>query len=141
MHFHVRTSRFSYSEATVIVVEGQFDLASVASVAAPAEESIATGRPIAFDLSACTFIDSTAIRFLAQVARLPDVPVAIVVGKSPIRMTLAAAPVNEDIPVFSLVGEALDSLHERRKGLTDGRWSPADRREERETIEAARLRE
>ena len=141
MHFHVRTSRFSYSEATVIVVEGQFDLASVASVAAPAEESIVTGRPIAFDLSACTFIDSSAIRFLAQVARLPDVPVAIVVGRSPIRTTLAAVPLNGGFPVFSGVGEALDSLHDRRSGLADGRWSPVDRREEGETIEAAGLRE
>jgi anti-anti-sigma regulatory factor len=141
MHFHVRTSRFTYSEATVIVVEGQFDLSSVASVAAPAEESIITGRPIAFDLAACTFIDSSAIRFLVQVARLPDVPVAIVVGKSPIRMTLAAMPTNGGIPVFSVVEEALDSLHDRRKGLADGRGGPVDRREERETIEAAGLRE
>jgi STAS domain-containing protein len=80
MHFHVSTTRFTYAEATVIVVDGQFDLASVASVAAPAEESILTGRPTAFDLSGCTFIDSSAMRFLVQVARVPEVPMAIVVA-------------------------------------------------------------
>ena len=119
MHFHVSTSRFTYADATVIVVEGQFDLASVNSVAAPAEESILTGRPIAFDLSGCTFIDSSAMRFLVQVARLPDVPMAIVVGRSPIRAAFAVIPMNEGVPVFPALDEALDWLHGRHKELAD----------------------
>ena len=136
MHFHVSTSRFTYTDATVIDVEGKFDLASVASVAAPAEESILTGRPIAFDLAACTFIDASAMRFLVQVARLPEVPMAIVVGGSPIRPALAFMPGSEGIPVFSLLDEALDWLHDRSKELADGLRSPVDGHEQREAIEA-----
>jgi anti-anti-sigma regulatory factor len=136
MHFHVSTSRFTYGDVTVIKVEGQFDLASVNSVAAPAEESILTRRPIAFDLSGCTFIDSSAMRFLVQAARLPDVPTAVVVGRSPIRAALAVMPMNEGIPVFPVLDEALDWLHDCRKGLADGRRSPVTRDEQREAIEA-----
>ena len=139
MHFHVSTSRFTYADATVIVVDGQFDLASVNSVAAPAEESILTARPIAFDLSACTFIDSSAMRFLLQVARLPDVPMAIVVGKSPIRRAFAVMPMNEGVPVFPALEEALAWLHDRRAELADDRRSPADGHEE--VIEPAALSE
>lgn len=141
MHFHVSTTRFTYAEATVIVVDGQFDLASVASVAAPAEESILTGRPIAFDLSRCTFIDSSAMRFLVQVARLPEVPMAIVVGGSPIRALLAVRPIHEGIRVLPALNEALDWLHDRSKELADGRRSPADGHEQREAIEGAGLQE
>jgi len=141
MHVHVRTSRFTYSGATVIVVEGQFDLAAVASVAGPSEESTIAGRPIAFDLTGCTFIDSGAMRFLVQVARLAEVPMAIVVGKSPIRPTLTLMPMTEGIPAFPVLDEALDWLHERHRLVADGRWSPADHHEEGEALEAAWLRE
>jgi hypothetical protein len=137
MHCHVSTARFTYAEATVIVVDGQFDLASVASVAVPAEESILTGRPIAFDLSGCTFIDSSAMRFLVQVARLPEVPMAIVVGGSPIRAVLAARPMYEGIRVLPVLKEALDWLHDRSRELADGRRSPVDGHEQREAIEGA----
>jgi STAS domain-containing protein len=136
MHFHVSTSRFTYTDATVINVEGEFDLASVASVAAPAEESILTGRPIAFDLSGCTFIDLSATRFLLQVARLPEVPMAIVIGGSPIGAALALMPMNEGIPVFPSLDQALDWLRDRRRELGDGRSSPLDGDEQREAIEA-----
>jgi hypothetical protein len=107
MHFHVSTSRFTYTDATVINVEGEFDLASVASVAAPAEESILTGRPIAF-----------------------------VIGGSPIGAAVALMPMNEGIPVFPSLDQALDWLRDRRRELGDGRSSPLDGDEQREAIEA-----
>jgi hypothetical protein len=125
MHFHVSTSRFTYPGATVIAFDGQFDLASVNSVATPAEESILTRRPILFDLSACTFIDSSAMRFLIQVARLPDVPMAIVIGESPIRSAFAVLPMNEGVPVFPSFERALDWLRDRREPADQSSSAPA----------------
>jgi len=136
MHFHVSTSRFTHSEATVIRVEGEFDVASVPSVAAPADQSIRTGRPIAFDLSGCSFIDSSAMRFLMQAARLPEVPMAIVAGKSPIGAALAVMPMNEGVPVFPALDEALDWLQDRRGEPGDGGGSPVDGDEQGEAVEA-----
>ncbi len=98
MDSHVRISRFTYSDATVIAIDGQFDLASVSSVATPAEESILTRRRIGFEVSACTRIDASALRFLLQVARQPDVPMAIVVGASPIRSTFAVMSIDQGVP-------------------------------------------
>lgn len=105
--FHVRISRFTYADAMVITVDGQFDLASVNSVATPAEESILTQRPIVFDLSACTLIDSSALRFLLQVAQLPDVPMAIVFGESPVRSTFAVMSIDHGVPGFPTLESAL----------------------------------
>jgi anti-anti-sigma factor len=73
MPFHVRISRFTYADATVIAIDGDLDLASVNALATPAEESILTRRPIVFDLSGCTYIDTSALRFLLEVSRWPDV--------------------------------------------------------------------
>lgn len=113
MPFHVRISRFTYDGATVIAIDGDFDLASVSSVAAPAEESVLTRRPIVFDLSACGHIDSCALRFLLEISRLPDVPMAVVVGSSPIRSTFAVTAIDQDVPGFPTTQEAIDWLANR----------------------------
>lgn len=118
MQPHVRISRFTYANATVIAIDGEFDLASVNCLATPAEESILTRRPIVFDLSACTHIDSTALRFLLEFSQLPDVPMAVVLGASAVRSTLAVMAIDQGVPGFPALQDALDWLAEPR--VTEG---------------------
>ena len=121
MPFHVRISRFTYPDATVIAIDGEFDLVSVNAVATPAEESILTRRPIVFDLSACRHVGDCALRFLLEAARLQDVPMAVVFGESPARSTFAMMSIDHGIRGFPKLQSALDWLAGRSssKGLVD----------------------
>jgi anti-anti-sigma factor len=71
-------------------------------------------RPVVFDLSGCTFIDSSALRLLLQVHRALtavdlDVPMAIAIGDSPVGKMLSLTAIDQSIPVLPTL-EAAQSL-------------------------------
>ena len=109
-YFDVSTSRFD-GGAAVIAIEGELDRSTIDRVRTPAQEAVATGRPLVFDLSACTFVDSSALRLVLQVRRALDetaqaVPMAIVAGSSPVRKMFSITAIDQSVPLFDTRAEA-----------------------------------
>lgn len=107
----VTTSSFSGADAVVIAVAGDLDLATIDRVERPAEEAIAMRRPLVIDLSQCSSIDSTAVRLLLRVYDAlttggSDVPMALVVGDSPVRRVLSVTGIDERVPLLPTLESA-----------------------------------
>jgi anti-anti-sigma factor len=114
MNLNVPTARFTEDEVMVITIEGELDLSTIDRAEVPAQEAIAMRRPVVFDLSGCTFIDSSALRLLLQVHRALtavdlDVPMAIAIGDSPVGKMLSLTAIDQSIPVLPTL-EAAQSL-------------------------------
>jgi anti-anti-sigma factor len=118
MHFNVTTSR-SPSGGTVIAIAGEFALANVEPVEVEAEAAIAEEGPLIFDLSQCTFIDSSALRLILQIQRSVEnagpapVPIAVVAGDSPVRKMFSVTAIDQSIPVVRTLEEAEASIRVR----------------------------
>src|SRR3954447_21000134 len=69
MNLNVPKARFTEGEVMVITIEGELDLSTVDRAEVPAQEAIAMRRPVVFDLSGCTFINSSALRLLLPLHR------------------------------------------------------------------------
>ena len=54
---------------TRIAVRGDLDLATVGSLKPALEKAIATGEPTVLDLAECTFLDSSALKAIADAGR------------------------------------------------------------------------
>src|SRR3954451_564604 len=112
MNSNVTTSRPTNSDAVVVALDGELDLATIDRVQAPVQEAIANRQPVIFDLSQCTFIDSSVARGLLQVhsaltAADLDVPMALVVGDSPVKKALSVSGIDERVPFLP----TLESAH------------------------------
>jgi anti-sigma B factor antagonist len=105
MNLNVTTAHFTEVEVMVITIEGELDLSTIDRAEVPAQEAIAMRRPIVFDLSGCTFIDSSALRLLLQVHRALtavdlDMPMAIAIGDSPVAKMLSLTAIDQSIPAL-----------------------------------------
>jgi anti-sigma B factor antagonist len=111
MTSNVTTSRITDSGAVVIALEGELDLATIDRIQAPVQEAIAKRQPVIFDLSRCKSIDSIVARGLLQVhsaltAADLDVPMALVVGDSPVKKALSVSGIDERVPFLPTLESA-----------------------------------
>jgi len=112
MTSNVTTSRSTDSRAVVITLDRELDLATVDRIQAPVQDAIAKRQPVIFDLSRCKSIDPTVARGLLRVhgaltAADLDVPMALVVGDSPVKKALLVSGVDERVPFLP----TLESAH------------------------------
>jgi len=122
MNATVATSRFTDLDAMVVAVEGELDLVSTSHVETPAREAIALKQALVFDLSRCSFIDSTALRLLLRVhsaltAADLDLPMALVVGDSPVRKVLSIAAIDDRVPLLPTLESAEGWLRLQKQEL------------------------
>jgi anti-sigma B factor antagonist len=116
VNFEVHTPAGS-DDVTVIAVEGEFDLASCEKLKPAADEAVAGRRPLILDLSDCSFIDSSGLRLILQIAKeLGDgdgspIPMSVVVGESGIRKLFALTAIDQSIPLFDSREQARAWLH------------------------------
>ena len=141
MNLNVTTSRSTGTQAMVIAIEGELDLSTIDRVGPAAHEAIAAQRPVVFDLSRCTFLDSSALRLLLQVygalkAADLDVPMAIVVGDSPVHKVLALTDIDQGIPMLPTLEAATGRTLRDGKAIRFDGYST-----KQEALEAAGLRE
>jgi anti-sigma B factor antagonist len=98
--------------ASIVHVVGELDLSTISVFEAEIERSISDGL-VVVELSECAFIDSSALRSLVRTHRtLRDVggELALVAPSQPARRVLEIAALDQLLPVFGSVGEAVRSL-------------------------------
>jgi len=97
------------SDATVVRVDGELDLATCSELQQALERADLAGR-IVVDLSGCTFLDSSALRVLVQQARAAETAggaIALVTKDPGILRVLEIAKTETMLPVHETVDSAL----------------------------------
>jgi anti-sigma B factor antagonist len=105
-------------DAMLIAVSGELDLSTCDLLKPAADEAVFGHRPLVLDLSGCTFIDSSGLRLVLQIANglaEDEVPMAIVGGESNIRKMFSLTAIDQKIPLFDTSQEALVWLDEKPK--------------------------
>jgi anti-anti-sigma factor len=114
----VETTPIGDGRATLIAVDGELDMSSCGQLKPPADEAVFGRRPLILDLSQCTFIDSSGLRLVLQIADdLTDgeepMPMGIVAGESKTRKMFSITAIDQKIPLFDTREEAFAWLGER----------------------------
>lgn len=125
MVFKVRTATAN-GGTSVISVEGELDLATVAEVVEPAQEAVSQRQPIVIDLSACSFIESAGSRFLFELhnALAEDgTRMAVVACDGQVRKVLFLTAIDQSVRVFAELGDAVEWL--RLNGSSQGQLEAA----------------
>ena len=112
--FEVITTPIGNGDALSVAVYGELDLASCERLKPATDEAVFARRALILDLSSCSFIDSSGLRLLVQIARDLTgegddraVPMGVVAGEdSPVRKMLALTAIDLRIPVFETAAEA-----------------------------------
>jgi anti-anti-sigma factor len=120
--FEVITTPTADGDGLSVAVYGELDLATCERLKPALDEAVFARRPLILDLDGCTFIDSSGLRLVIQVARDlggeggRTVPVAVVAEEdSAVRRMLALTAIDLRIPVFETADEAAAWLDGRRK--------------------------
>jgi len=111
--FQVSTTPIDGKGALIISVEGELDIATVEQLAEPVGIAVAKGRHLVLDLSACPFIDSTALAFVLRThsALAADgKAMAVVAGRGEVRKLLYLTAIDRSVPVFAKRGDAVALL-------------------------------
>ena len=114
----METTPIGDHRATLIAVDGELDMSSCGQLKPAADEVVFGRRPLILDVSQCTFIDSSGLRLILQIANdLTDdeepMPMGIVAGESKTRRMFSITAIDQKIPLFETREEALAWLDER----------------------------
>ena len=113
MDFQVSTAAIDGKGGLIVSVEGELDIATVGQLAEPVGVAVANGRHLVLDLSACPFIDSTALAFVLRThsALTADgKAMAVVAGRGEIRKLLYLTAIDQSVPVFAKRDDAVALL-------------------------------
>ena len=114
MEFGVDATPIGDGHALLIAVKGELDLSTCDRLKPAADEAVFGGRPLILDLTGCTFIDSSGLRLVLQIANglaEEEVPMAVVAaGESNVRKLFSLTAIDQTIPLFDTRDEALVSL-------------------------------
>jgi anti-sigma B factor antagonist len=98
-------------DVTVVRVEGELDMATTGSFE-QALEAEAPGKQLVVDLTACTFLDSSAVRLLVDAARAAQEAngtLSLVTRDPGIRRVLEIAAVDTILPIHDNLDAAQSS--------------------------------
>jgi anti-anti-sigma factor len=115
------TDQLGPEGAYVISVVGEFDLALSEEAESAVGRAFETEAPIMFDLEACRFIDSSAIRIFAMAARRAEEDgrkIVVAAQDSQISRVFELTRLSEVVPLIGSCDEALQQL-----GLSPGEAS------------------
>jgi anti-sigma B factor antagonist len=117
----VETTPIGDARAILIAVDGELDLSTCEQLKPAADEAVFGRRPLILDLSRCTFIDSSGLRLVLQIANgLAEgegggLSMAIVAGQSRTRKMFSLTAIDQKVPLFDNRDEALAWLGEKPK--------------------------
>ena len=99
----------------IVEVKGELDLASVKKVRDLVEPATQEGLGLVLDLSACSFIDSTGLRFVlethqALTSKGCNRNAMVVVASPEVERMLTVTAIDLTVPVFASLSEAKDQL-------------------------------
>jgi anti-sigma B factor antagonist len=110
----IEASTLGDGRAMLVAVSGELDLSTCDQLKPAADDAVFGGRPLILDLSGCTFIDSSGLRLVLQIANglaEEEVPIAVVAaGESSVRKLFSLTAIDQTIPLFDTREEALASL-------------------------------
>ena len=118
MEFGVEATAIGDGHALLIAVNGELDLSTCDQLKPAADEAVFGHRPLILDLADCTFIDSSGLRLVLQIANglaEDEVPMAVVAGESSVRKMFSLTAIDQTIPVFDTRQQALAWLDEKPK--------------------------
>src|SRR3954464_6729426 len=116
---------FKLSTATLVSVEGELDLSTAEELAEPTRLAVNGGCPLILDLSACTFVDSTGLRFVLNAHKaLADceTAMAVVIDNPPVRELFSLTAIDLSVPVFATLDEAVEGLGAGTTGAIPPQW-------------------
>lgn len=122
MNFQVINSSID-RDALLICVEGELDLSTAPRLQRDAEAAMDGYRSVVLDLSKCPFIDSTGLRLVLHLHReLADgngasAPMVVVTNPA-IRQFFSLTAIDQSVPVFLSVEQALQSVRSSRSGAS-----------------------
>lgn len=70
MDFKARTATLEGFDGVLVSVDGELDIATVRTLAEPAELALSVSCPLVLDLSECSFIDSMGLHFVLHTHRV-----------------------------------------------------------------------
>ena len=121
----VETTPIGDARAILIAVDGELDLSTCEQLKPAADEAVFGRRPLILDLSRCTFIDSSGLRLVLQIANgLAEcegagLSMAIVAGESGTRKMFSLTAIDRKVPLFDSRDEALAWLGGKAKPSGD----------------------
>jgi len=117
--FEVESSPIGDGNSILIAIAGELDLASCERLKPAADEAVFGQRPLIIDLSKCTFIDSSGLRLILQIAKgleegdQPQ-PMAIVIGESATEKLFSVTAIDQSIPLFDTREQAVEWIDARQ---------------------------
>jgi anti-sigma B factor antagonist len=111
MEFKVTTA--ATGGVLIISVEGELDLATVEQLAEPTRLAVSDGHPLVLDLSECSFIDSSGLRFVISTHKAlaeDGTAMAVVVSDGQVQKILSLTEIDLHVRVFAGHDEAVESL-------------------------------
>jgi anti-anti-sigma factor len=123
MDLGVETTPIGNARAILIAVDGELDLSTCDQLKPAADQAVFGRHPLILDLSGCTFIDSSGLRLVLQIANgLAEgegagLSMAIVAGESGTRKMFSLTGIDQKVPVFDSRDEALAWLRESRSRM------------------------
>jgi anti-sigma B factor antagonist len=116
---------FKVSTATLVSVEGELDLSTAEELAEPTRLAVNADRPLILDLSACTFVDSTGLRFVLHAhTALADCgrAMAVVIDNPHVRELFSLTAIDLSVSVFTSLDEAIEWLGAGTNGAVPPQW-------------------
>jgi anti-sigma B factor antagonist len=105
----VEATQIGDGQALLIAVSGELDLSTCDRLKPAADDAVFGGRPLILDLTGCTFIDSSGLRLVLQIANglaEDEVPMAVI-AESNVRKMFSLTAIDQTIPLFDSREEAL----------------------------------
>lgn len=129
MDFQVSTTAIDDKNGLIVSVEGELDIATVGQLAESVGAAVDHGSHLVLDLSACPFIDSTALAYVLRThsALAADgKAMAVVAGRGEVRKLLYLTAIDRSVPVFAKRLDAVALLGaSAATGATEPRGSTA----------------
>ena len=113
MDFKLSTATIDEIDGFLISVEGELDIATAEQLTDPTQVAVVAGCPLVLDLSRCSFIDSSGLRFVLHTHKAlaaDGTSMALVVGDGQVRKLLATTAIDLSIRVFPDLDQAVSSL-------------------------------
>jgi anti-sigma B factor antagonist len=127
MDFEISTAT-TEGGASIISVKGELDLSTADQLARSVWEASSGTHQLVLDLSACTFIDSSGLRVVLSMHKdLGEAgkATAIVASDGHVRKLLSLTAIDQSIPVFPALDDAVAFLGTSGAEVTTEASSPA----------------
>src|SRR4051812_729451 len=109
MEFKLSTATIEAIGGRLVSVDGELDISTTDRLAEATRAAVAPDSPLVVDLSLCSFIDSTGLRFLLHTHKAlaeDGQAMAVVVGDGHVRQLLSTTGIDLSVRVFPGIDQA-----------------------------------